>query len=205
MLVFWKERLVYLATPKTGTTAIETALESLASLAIQRPPELKHTSAHRYWRYIAPYLAAAADEDFFVVAVMREPIDWLGSWYRYNQREKMFRPERSTAGISFDTFIEGYLSDPQPDYANVGQQSRFLMPQKGPGVDRIFRYDDMDSLVGFLEDRLNCEILLPRLNVSPEGSLDLAPDIEARLRRERAREFALFDSLKTGCYNDPLA
>jgi hypothetical protein len=201
MLVFWKERLVYLATPKTGTTAIETALESLASVVIQRPPELKHTSASRYWKHLAPYLTAAADEDFLVVAVMREPIDWLGSWYRYNQREKMFRPERSTAGISFGTFIEGYLSDPQPEYANVGRQSRFLMPQNGPGVDRIFRYDDIARLVQFLEDRLNCEIILPRLNVSPEGALDLSSELEARLRHECVEEFELFESLKTDSHD----
>ena len=70
MLVFWKQRLVYLATPKTGTTAIEAALEPLASVVIQRPPELKHTSVHRYWKYLAPFLQKAADEDFMVVAVM---------------------------------------------------------------------------------------------------------------------------------------
>lgn len=34
MLVFWHQRLTMLATPKTGTTAIEAALELLAHLAI---------------------------------------------------------------------------------------------------------------------------------------------------------------------------
>ncbi|WP_347309745.1 hypothetical protein [Defluviimonas sp. SAOS-178_SWC] len=197
MLVFWKQRLVYLATPKTGTTAIEAALEPLASVVIQRPPELKHTSVHRYWRFLAPYLELAADEDFMVVAVMREPIDWLGSWYRYRQRISGVHPDRSTSGMSFNNFIEGYLSDPQPEYANVGWQSRFLVPEKGPGVDRLFRYDDMGSLVGFLEDRLDCEITLPRLNVSPEGSTDLDPALEARLREACVKDFALYDSLRT--------
>lgn len=197
MLVFWKPRLVYLATPKTGTTAIEAALEPLASVVIQRPPELKHTSVHRYWRFLAPYLELAADEDFMVVAVMREPIDWLGSWYRYRQRTSGVHPDRSTSGMNFNTFVEGYLSDPQPEYANVGWQSRFLVPEKGPGVDRLFRYDDMGNLVGFLEDRLDCEITLPRLNVSPAGATDLDPALEARLREVCAKDFALYDSLKS--------
>ena len=56
MLVFWKERLVYLATPKTGSTAIEAALEPLASVVIQRPPVLKHTNVRRYWQSFAPFL-----------------------------------------------------------------------------------------------------------------------------------------------------
>lgn len=196
MLVFWKQRLVYLATPKTGSTAIETALEPLASVVIQRPPELKHTSAYHYWTHLAPYLCQAADEDFMVVAVMREPLDWLGSWYRYRQRPEIDRPDASTSRISFDTFVTGYLSDPQPDYADIGCQSRFLIPENGPGVDRIFRYDDMAGFVRFLEDRLDCEISLPRLNVSPEGATDLSPSIEERLRIEYARDFALYDALK---------
>lgn len=196
MLVFWKQRLVYLATPKTGSTAIEAALEPLASVVIQRPPELKHTSAFRYWKYLAPYLGQAADEDFMVVAVMREPLDWLGSWYRYRQRPGSQHKENSTKDVSFDTFVEGYLSDPQPSYANVGRQSRFLIPERGPGVDRIFRYDDMPAFVRFLEDRLDCEISLPRLNVSPEGTTNLAPDLERRLREECVRDFALYDTLK---------
>ncbi|MDW4547803.1 sulfotransferase family 2 domain-containing protein [Defluviimonas sp. D31] len=196
MLVFWKQRLVYLATPKTGSTAIEAALESLASVVIQRPPELKHTSAHRYWRFLAPYLQLAAEEDFQVVAVMREPLDWLGSWYRYRQRDNGPSPERSTAGITFNDFIEAYLRDPQPEFARVGRQSRFLVPQKGPGVDRIFRYDDMPGFVGFLEDRLDCEINLPRLMVSPPGSLDLDSELESRLREEHQHDFSLYNSLK---------
>lgn len=195
MLVFWKQRLVYLATPKTGTTAIEAALEPLASLVIQRPPELKHTSVHRYWKYLAPFLQKAADEDFMVVAVMREPIDWLGSWYRYRQRGSGVAPEKSTKGLSFDGFVEGYLSDPQPEFANVGSQSRFLVPERGPGADRLFRYDDMAGFVRFVEDRLDCEITLPRLNVSPAGATDLSATVEARLRAACARDFALYASL----------
>ena len=195
MLVFWKQRLVYLATPKTGTTAIEAALEPLASVVIQRPPELKHTSVHRYWKHLAPFLEKAADEDFMVVAVMREPVDWLGSWYRYRQRGAGVAPEKSTRDLSFDAFVEGYLSDPQPEFANVGSQGRFLVPERGPGADRLFRYDDMESFVHFLEDRLDCEITLPRLNVSPPGATALSPPLEERLRRALARDFALYDSL----------
>ena len=51
MLVFWDQRLAFLATPKTGSTAIAAALESLAAVSIQRPPLLKHTTVHRYRRF----------------------------------------------------------------------------------------------------------------------------------------------------------
>ena len=89
MLVFWHQHLAMLATPKTGTTAIEAALESMAHMAIQRPPQLKHTSVRKYHRFIGPWLESVAGRPFTVVATMREPLDWLGRWYSYRQREDM--------------------------------------------------------------------------------------------------------------------
>ncbi|MDP4034015.1 MAG: hypothetical protein Q8P60_14395 [Pseudorhodobacter sp.] len=195
MLVFWGQRLAFLATPKTGSTAIEAALESLAAVVVQRPPALKHTSVHRFHRFVAPYLAAAAGEEFTVTAMMREPRDWLGSWYRYRQRDDMSNPEKSTAGLSFDAFVTAYCSENPPEYANVGSQERFLRPKNGRSVDWLFRYEDIGTFVEFLEDRLQCEIILPHLNVSPKASLDLAPATETLLHRFAAKDFELYQTL----------
>ncbi len=195
MLVFWEQRLAFLATPKTGSTAIETALESLSALAIQRPPVLKHTSVHRYHRFIGPYLTAASGHRFTSVALMREPRDWLGSWYRFRQRDDQTDPAKSTQGLSFNEFVRAYCCDPQPEFAAVGSQGRFLRPRQGEGVDRLFRYEDLTTFVHFLEDRLGCEIVLPQLNVSPKASLDLAPDTVTLLSATLAEDFALYATL----------
>ncbi|MCE6949802.1 hypothetical protein LAZ40_07845 [Cereibacter sphaeroides] len=195
MLVFWEQRLAFLATPKTGTTAIEAALESLAAVSIQRPPLLKHTTLQRYRRFIGPYLEAASGSTFTVVALMREPRAWLGSWYRYRQREDLLDPAKSTAGLSFDEFVRAYASDPQPEFAAVGSQARFLDSKGGEGVDRLFRYEEIDSFIDFLEERLGCEIILPRLNVSPPASLELAPDTEDLLRRALRKDYEIYGTL----------
>ncbi len=195
MLVFWEQRLAFLATPKTGSTAIASALESLAAVSIQRPPLLKHTTVHRYRRFIGPYLEVASKEKFTLVALMREPRDWLGSWFRYRQREGT-DPAKSTAGMSFDTFVQAWCKEVRPDFAEVGSQDRFLRSKDGDGVDRLFRYEDIGSFVQFLEDRLDCEIILPRLNVSPSGATDLSAATEALLHEAAAADFALYDTLK---------
>jgi Sulfotransferase family len=194
MLVFWEQRLAFLATPKTGSTAIAAALESLASVSIQRPPLLKHTTVHRYRRFIGPYLEAASKDTFTLVALMREPTDWLGSWYRFRQREET-EPAKSTRDMSFDDFVRAWCQDPRPDFADVGSQGKFLRPRQGVGVDRLFRYEAIGTFVQFLEDRLGCEILLPRLNVSPEGATELSPDTAALLRATAVEDFALYDTL----------
>lgn len=195
MLVFWDQRLVFLATPKTGSTAIAVALESLAAVSVQRPPVLKHTTVQRFHRFVGPYLRAASGEDFTTVALMREPLEWLGSWYRFRQRDDVGDPRNSTRGMSFEAFANAYCDQPQPGFANVGSQARFLAPEGRQPVDRIFRYDRIESFVDFLEDRLGCEIILPRVNVSPLADTALSATTEARLRAAMSRDLALYDSL----------
>ena len=195
MLVFWEQRLAILATPKTGSTAIEASLESLAAVSIQRPPVLKHTTVARFHRFVGPYLAAAAGGPFTVVALMREPRDWLGSWYRYRSRDDIPDAAKSTQGMSFDDFVQAWCSTPRPAFADVGSQARFLQGAEGRGADRVFRYENIDAFVAFLEDRLDFQIILPQLNVSPKASLELSPDTLTRLQTIAAEDFALYHSL----------
>ena len=194
MLMFWEQRLAFLATPKTGSTAIAAALDSLAAVSIQRPPLLKHTTVHRYRRFIGPYLEAASKDTFTLVALMREPKDWLGSWYRFRQREET-DAGKSTRGMSFDDFVRAWCQEERQDFADVGSQGKFLRPRQGQGVDRLFRYEEIDSFVQFLEDRLDCEIILPRLNVSPAGATDLSAETEALLREVAAEDYELYATL----------
>jgi Sulfotransferase family len=194
MLVFWEQRLAFLATPKTGSTAIAAALESLAAVSVQRPPLLKHTTVHRYRRFIGPFLEAASKDSFTLVALMREPTDWLGSWYRFRQRDET-EAAKSTKDMGFDDFVRAWCQDPRPDFADVGSQGKFLRPRQAVGVDRLFRYEEIGTFVHFLEDRLNCEIHLPRLNVSPPGTLELSAETEGLLRAAAAEDFELYATL----------
>ncbi|QUS35394.1 hypothetical protein [Falsirhodobacter algicola] len=194
MLVFWEHRLVFLATPKTGSTAIEAALESLSAIAVTRPPLLKHTTLRRYRRFIGPYLQTSSGDEFETVALMREPRDWLGSWFRYRTRDAVDE-DKATRGRTFDDFVRAYAQDPKPAFADVGSQANFLRPRNGQGVDHLFRYEDLDRFVAFLEERLDFAITLPRLNVSPEGTLDLSEEGERLLRDACAEDFALYDSI----------
>ena len=62
-------------------------------------------------------------------------------------------------------------------------------------MDRLFRSEEIDSFVHFLEERLGCEIILPRLNVSPPGATELSEETEALLREVAAEDFALYATL----------
>lgn len=196
MLVFYKERLVFLSVPKTGTTAYETALRDRADMVISDPPELKHAPVYRYNRFFRPMFEKVCNAEMETLAVMREPISWLGSWYRYRRRPFMAGKPNATHGIGFDEFVSAYLKGDRPGFANVGSQAKFLEPRpNGVRVTHLFRYEEPEKLNRFLEERLGTGIETARENVSPAMELELSPKTEARYRRKCAEEFALYDSI----------
>lgn len=196
MLIFWEQRLVFLATPKAGSSAVEAALEPLAAVAMQRPAPLKHMSAIDYHRHLAPFLAAQAGAPFTTVALMREPVGWLRSWFRFRNRDDFEDPDHPMRGRSFEQFARDYMAPRRPAHAEIGSQSAILCDAEDrPIVDRIFRYEAIDSFVHFLEDRLDCAITLPRVNVPPAADVQLSRATESALGTAMARDFALYRSL----------
>ena len=194
MLIFWDQRLVFLATPKAGSTAIEMALESLASAALQRPGALKHTDIGAYRRFVGPWLAAQTGQDFTTVALMREPVDWLRSWYRFKLRDDDDDPQHAMTGVSFADFAARYARTGGPGDLGIGSQSEFLTDGAAQ-VDRIFRYEEIEGFVDFLEGRLDCAIELPRINVPPSVDVSLPAAAETALRGAMAADLALYRAL----------
>lgn len=194
MLIFWDHRLVFLATPKAGSTAVEVALESLASAALQRPAALKHTDIATYCRHVGPWLRHQTGDTFMTVALMREPVDWLRSWYRFRLRDDQDDPLHQMEGVSFARFARDYAAPDGPARLGIGTQACFLTDGE-TRVDRIFRYDQMPAFVEFLEDRLDCAIELPRINVPPAVDVHLPPEDEARLRERMAADLSLYADL----------
>lgn len=197
MMVFYDERLVVLSVPKTGTTAYQAALKDRADIVIADPPELKHAPVYRYNRWLRPMFDRVCGVELELMAVMRHPIGWLGSWYRFRQRPFLDGKPMSTKGLSFDDFVRAYCKGDVPAFANVGSQAKFLEARpNGCAVKHLFRYEDQPAIKAFLEDRLKTEFHLEKLNASPEMDLSLSPEIEQILRRKRPADFELYESIQ---------
>jgi hypothetical protein len=194
MLVFAKEHLIILAVPKTGTTALSAALAPRAAMVLRSPPKMKHTPLRRYHRFLRPFVEQSLDQTPQIMAIVREPVDWLGSWYRYRSRDALQGHENSTIGISFDDFVTEYCKGKPAPFAVLGSQSKFVRLNDGLiGVDHLFRYEAQDKIRMFLEDRLGATIDLPRKNVSPQMELTLSPNVLARLHAKRPEEFETWE------------
>lgn len=195
VLVLEKARLVYLANPKTATQSLRAALGPFAR-PFPDDPRHRHINAQAYARRWAHRVQDAVGFAPETVAVMREPLAHLGSWFRYRQRPALIGHENSTYGLTFAEFIEGFLAREQPPFARIGRQDRFLgFLGQCPPVSYVFDYARLDLLMLFLSERLERELTLPQRNVSPEldeAALDLPPALLARLKREHALQFRLY-------------
>lgn len=194
MLVFSEQNLAFLAVPKTGTTAVEMALKSKADVIFTKGR--KHTTALRYRNKIAPFLHDVFGVDPDPIAVMRDPIEQIRSWYRYRSGPRQQGTPRGTNGCSFDDFVLGVISENPPVFAGIGSQFNFLTNAKGDVlVKHLFAYEQQPIFRSFLNDAFGQDIVIKQKNVSPAIPAPLSNDVEAQLRAARSAEFALYQSV----------
>ncbi|MEZ5714135.1 MAG: hypothetical protein R3D85_02510 [Paracoccaceae bacterium] len=181
-----------LAVPKTGTTSYERALKTQADIIFAG--RRKHTNASFFHRRLGPFLKAAYDLTPERMAVMRDPIDHMRSWYRYRARPELRGKPTSTAEMSFDDFVLAALQKRPPEVAKVGSQEGFLILAKGQvPVHHLFAYESQPLIRAFLEERFKRKLKLKEYNVSPRVEAPLSAEVEAKFRAGRAREFELYD------------
>lgn len=192
-MIFWRKSLVMLSIPKTGTHSYIDHLQGHADIVFRHPQNLKHMGLRKFTRRILPLLPeSAAPTEYF--AVMRDPIDWLWSWYCYRSRTQILNRSTSTNGVSFSDFIRGHLQDKPPAYADVGRQSLLLTSPDTPYiVDSIYSYTHLDAANAYLSDRLGVRVAPPDvLNKSPVQDKCISRADQSLLETAMPEEFELY-------------
>lgn len=193
MLYFHAQQLVFLEVPKTGSSAIMSALGDLAAMQISRPPNKRHMNAGAFNGKTRRYIRQLWGREVETFAVMREPVDRLVSWYRFLQRPAPPGGPESTEEISFSEFVEAVLAGDKR-FPGIGRQDRFLMGEgTTPLVTYIFQYDRQDLLKTFLEARFDPEISFDRVNVSKAAAVKVPDEVRAKVAAARPEEAQLWE------------
>jgi len=200
MLYFHAQRLVFLEVPKTGSSAVASALGDLAAMRINRPPNKRHMNAAAFNGKTRRYIRQFWGTEVETFAVMREPVDRLVSWYRYLQRPAQPEGPESTHGVRFAEFVDAVLSADKR-FPGIGRQDRFLMGDSSkPRVTHIFQYDRQDILATFLHARFKREVSFERVNVSKAAPVEVADEVRDAVRAARPEEDALWRKLTRDGY-----
>jgi len=199
--------MAILSQTKTGTSAMVKSLGFKATIALNNPPSVKHIGYDNFEKFIQPLIEArtgAARSGYEVVMVMREPLDWLGSWYRYRTRENLANAdnpavaEKYTGNISFEDFIASVCqTGKRPAYARIGSPCSVAFDSAGKlAVDRIYPYEDLSGLYEVLEARLKRKVVIEKSNVSPKMPLELSNELQQMVRKTYPFECELHAALQ---------
>lgn len=202
MLISLAGRLVVIAVPKTGTTALDMTFGRLSDPLPKGVQKMRHMRLAHYQRAVAPKLALQIGALPDTLALVREPVDWLFSWYRYRSRPALRNPAHSTQGMDFAAFVEAVLTpeETRPALAQVGSQVAMLTrAEGGVGADLMFPFGQFDSAAAYVGHRMRSARRPNRVNVSPPSPAQALPAaLRQRLETERAAEFELFARVEEG-------
>lgn len=175
MLISVKYNFVFLCTPKCASNSIEDMLLPYSDISLGGPPAFRHTNYRDYANYIKPYLKETiGNGDLETVCVVREPLSWLNSFYRYRSRFEIRNPNHpnfhnSTHGIEFAEFVKAYMLPEPPAYADLDSQYAFVKnDQNEVGVDKIFPYENMEDFIEYMSQKVGKKLKMDYKNVSPK-------------------------------------
>lgn len=186
MLIGVGKKFVFVANTKTASTSIEYALMPHTDLICSGTPQRKHLSLHRALGSY-PFLFKQPGHDpatYFKFGVMRDPIEWIGSWFRYRKGNEV--ESELPANITFEEFWAAKDWNIQrADGSKYLQRDMFCGPDGTVLADVIIPYHRLGEVFGEICDMLDISCPLPRHNVS---QLDRMEELPARLHSEM-REF----------------
>jgi len=205
MKVSAKYGFAFLCMPKCASTSIESVLKKYSELSVSGDPRLKHINAKKYKEYIVPiYQDIIPDAKIEVFCMMREPMDWLNSWYRYRARKELANPRHPqhknyTGNMSYEDFLLAYLESDRPPYARVGSQYNFItLPNGDIGVDKIFNIDSIDKVEKYISQKVGEKIKIPQKNVSGKISkkVNIPNELEKKIKDLLKNDYDLYESIK---------
>lgn len=196
MLIGVKKRFVFIANSKTASTSIEAMLTPFAEINRIGSPKRKHIS----WQQCREEYGFVFDnplyapETFFRFGVIREPAEWIRSWYNYRFTQGASVAARFKNERSFEEF---WASD---DWVKrKSQQSKFIDADGISRFDLIIPLERLSEALPLVQGTLDIPASpLPRENKS-KFSLsrkDIHHELIAEINDYYAADYALWETSK---------
>lgn len=185
---------VFLSAPKTGSTTLERSFSRHATVVIRNPPRIRHMNAALFDLRARELLASGGHPrtSYELICMIREPVDWAASWWRYRARPQLQGDAKYTGDLSFDDFIAKVVDGK----TNLSGLDKFAQGSgRHPGVERMFRYDNIQGAADWMAAKL--DIPTPKLaiaNASPERDTTVSPGTRALIESHFARHLGLYQA-----------
>lgn len=198
MLISTEKKFVFVANTKTASTSIEDALMDYSEIHRGGSPARKHIGlqqAYKIYDFLFSQPGHTPDQ-YFKFGVMRDPLDWIGSWFRYRKGNTVESP--LPKDMTFEDFWRNQdWNIMRPDGWKYLQRHLFCAPQGGEVLaDVIIPYHKVGEEFGKICDAFGIDSPLPRKNVSQLKDAGIIPDhLKAEMRAFYEADYRLWNRL----------
>ena len=198
MLIGLEKRFIFVANTKTASTSIESVLTPHAEIRFAKTSAQKHIALSEI-EATAPWIfkkAGGGIDTFFTFGVMRDPVEWIFSWFRYRKQAEVQAP--IPKAMTFEEFWQRRdWNIIRPNGLKHLQLQKFTSPEGRVLADVILPHGNLASGFSRICEGLGIKAPeLPADNVSRQRKL---PDVPATLLDEvrafYAEDYALFDRI----------
>lgn len=197
MLIGVEKRFVFVANSKAASTSIEMALVNAAEIERRGSAQRKHIilrAALLKYDFLFGQ-KKYAPETFFKFGVMRDPVEWIQSWYRYRKGNKVAHP--LAEGTTFEEFWHQRVAQSKKSGKKQVQRDYFTRWNGEPLIDYIIPYDALPEHFETITTALGINASLPHQNASKIQSLDdpLSKDMLEEIREYFAEDYTLYGQI----------
>lgn len=165
-----QKRFIFISNAKCASTSIEAVLEKYSHIVIKDPPYLKHMS---YLEMVDNFdflfsKSGFEPNTFYKFAIIREPIDWIVSWFNYRSREELKNSAHKDRGTYLgNVTFDDYINRIEEDWVK-NQSDRFIDRQGKNAMDFMIRYENLEKDFQYVMNQIGIDetIIIPHKNKS---------------------------------------
>lgn len=210
MLIGIERRFIFVANSKSASTTVESLLAPFAEIVVGGEPALKHMLLRDALLRHADVFARPGQgpETFFKFGIMRDPVEWIHSWFRYRKGRRRKGGRKGPAIPADMTFRQFWERNDWTRRRGDGKRlQRDFFTDEGGAVlaDVIIPHDALDAHLRTICAHLGIPLpppaqddpALPRRNVSRVTREDdpVPADMLDELRDFYAEDYALLARL----------
>jgi hypothetical protein len=202
MMANLRSGFVFLASTKCASTSVEAALHAHCDLIVNCGPSNKHMSWRRAHTLVQDMMTRhpRPDRPLEYISIVRQPMDWVESWYDYRSRNAIKdRAERYLGDRSIQDVIVEEIERAADDPNRIGfQHTMYRRPKGSEDELTLFQFNHLHLLVKYLKQKYGVQLKLDHLNQTPgrEAGASLAerisPEVMARAREHWRPDFRLY-------------
>jgi hypothetical protein len=159
-------KIIFIHVPKTGGTSIT---KSLMEMSHWDNADFEFWDKHDAHATTTQIRKLCDFDNYFSLAVMREPFSWLSSLFRYRYHTDVFSNIIPTPHSNFELFIDEFYN------INENLQSHWFTVKGKADVNKVINFSNLDAEIN---QQFNLNRPLKKINVGENKNFNLYKSIK---------------------------